>query len=34
MNFLSGNVVGDIHITVFKTDDNKPFFILKLKIKI
>ena len=33
MNFLSGNVVGDIHITVFKTDDNKPFFYLEAENK-
>ena len=26
---LSGNVVGDIHITVYETIDNKQFFYLK-----
>ncbi len=29
MNFLSGTSIGDIHITVYKTLDNKQFFYLK-----
>ena len=29
MNLLSGKSIGDIHITVYKTPDNKQFFYLK-----
>lgn len=29
LNFLSGTSIGDIHITVYKTLDNKQFFYLK-----
>ena len=29
MNVLTGTSIGDIHITVYKTVDNKQFFYLK-----
>ena len=29
MDLLSGNVIGDVHITVYQTTDNKQFFYLK-----